>query len=351
MVADVVHVLNEAERVVISTHTRPDGDAIGSQLALGFFLKAKGKQVWMVNSDPVPYNLEWMAGVDEIRVYDHSVELVEAIAQADAVVVVDTNALNRLGTPGNQLKGSSAKKVLIDHHTDPENWFELEHRRETASSTGELIYELMAAWDLAGITKEAAIALYVAILTDTGSFRYSNVTPMLHRMTADLLERGDINPADVHGLVYDQKSAEGMRLLSAVLGTQQLFFEGRMGTMTVTQQMLEDTGASVEETDGFVNMLLAIDGVQVALLFTETAKGTKISYRSKGSWEVHKWAQHFGGGGHRNAAGAFLKSSLEDALQHTLNTAPKFLDVAPPEDGPVLSEEDAAYLAMLNANA
>ncbi|MDA0378677.1 MAG: bifunctional oligoribonuclease/PAP phosphatase NrnA [Bacteroidetes bacterium] len=351
MLAELIDALQNAHRVVISTHTRPDGDAIGSQLALGAFLRAKGKQVWMINADPVPYNLEWLPGADAIRVYDHSVELVEAMASADAVIIVDTNAVSRLGTPGNQLKGASGRRILIDHHTDPETWFDLTYRRESASSTGELLYELMAGGDLAGITAEAAVALYVAILTDTGSFRFAQVTPTLHRMTADLLERSAMNPSDIYARVYDRKSPEGMKLLASVLSTQQLHFDGRVGMLLVTQQMLEDTGAPVEETDGFVNMLLSIEGVAVALLFTETAKGTKISFRSKGDWEVHRWAQHFGGGGHRNAAGAFVKARLDDTIQQTINTAPRFLDVQASEDGPELSEEDAAYLAMLGGGS
>jgi phosphoesterase RecJ-like protein len=351
MIAELIEALQKAERVVISTHTRPDGDAIGSQLALASFLRAKGKQVWMINSDPVPYNLEWLPGAEEIRIYDHSVALVEAMASADAVVIVDTNALSRLGTPGNQLKGTSGRRILIDHHTDSETWFDLVHRRESASSTGELLYELMAGWDLSAITPEAAISLYVAILTDTGSFRFAQVTPTLHRMTADLLERAGMNPSDIHARVYDRKSPEGMKLLASVLATQELRFEGRVGSMAVTQQMLEDTGAPVEETDGFVNMLLSIEGVMVALLFTETAKGTKISFRSKGDWEVHRWAQHFGGGGHRNAAGAFVKARLQETIQQAFETAPRYLAVEAPDEETALSDEDAAYLAMLGGGA
>jgi phosphoesterase RecJ-like protein len=279
MIAELIEALQKAERVVISTHTRPDGDAIGSQLALASFLRAKGKQVWMINSDPVPYNLEWLPGAEEIRIYDHSVALVEAMASADAVVIVDTNALSRLGTPGNQLKGTSGRRILIDHHTDPETWFDLVHRRESASSTGELLYELMAGWDLSAITPEAAISLYVAILTDTGSFRFAQVTPTLHRMTADLLERAGMNPSDIHARVYDRKSPEGMKLL------------------------------------------------------------------------VHRWAQHFGGGGHRNAAGAFVKARLQETIQQAFETAPRYLAVEAPDEETALSDEDAAYLAMLGGGA
>lgn len=347
MVADLLKILKDANRIVISTHTRPDGDAIGSQMALGHFLRDKGKEVWMINADPVPYNLEWIRGSSDVRVYDHSLELVEAIASADAVVIVDTNALNRLGKPGNQFIGSGGKKVLIDHHTDPEDWFDVSHRRETASSTGELLYELMAAWDLDGITSDVAAALYAAIMTDTGSFRFSNVSPALHRMTAVLLERTELTPADMHSLVYDRKSAEGMRLMAAVLSSLQLHFEGVVGTMQVTRKMLADTGAPVEETDGFVNMLLTIEGVQVALIMTETAKGTKISFRSKGGWEVHKWAQSMGGGGHRNASGAFVQDSLDNTFTSVLASAPDFLNLDQPESSSELSAEDADYLAML----
>lgn len=347
MVADIVQFLKSANRVVISTHTRPDGDAIGSQIALGTFLKGQGKEVWMINSDPMPYNMEWLPGSKDVLQYDHSIEHVEAIASADAVIVVDTNAAHRLGTPGNQLKGSDGRKILIDHHTDPEDWFEMSHRRERASSTGELLYELMAGWNLDGISSEVATALYVAIMTDTGSFRFSNVTPMLHRMTADLLERAGADPAWMHSMVYDRKSPEGMKLLATVLSTQQLYFDGKVGTMVVSRRMLEDTGAPVEETDGFVNMLLSIEGVCVAMLMTETARGTKISFRSKGEWEVHKWAQSMGGGGHRNAAGAFRGESLEDTMQYVIRTAPNYLDVASSDSSASLSEEDAEYLAML----
>ena len=347
MVADLVQILKNADRVVISTHTRPDGDAIGSQVALGHFLRDKGKQVWMLNSDPVPYHLEWMPGSSDVMVYDHSLEQVEAIASADAVVVVDTNAVGRLGTPGNQLQGAGGKKILIDHHTDPEDWFETSHRRESASSTGELIYELLAAWDLSGITSDVATALYVAILTDTGSFRFASVSAVLHRMTADLLERSELGPADIYALVYDRKSPEGLRLMAAVLSSLQLHYDGVVGTMVVTRQMLEDTGAPVEETDGFVNMLLTIEGVGVALIMTETAKGTKISFRSKGDLEVHKWAQSMGGGGHRNAAGAFVQDGLDNTIKSVLESAPRFLNLDQAADSSGLSAEDADYLAML----
>jgi len=347
MTTDIIQKLSSCEQVVLSTHTRPDGDAIGSQLALGKFLTSKGLQVRMINSDPMPYNLEWLPGSDEILVYDGSLGQVEAVAEADAVVILDTNGVSRLGQVGELLKGSEGTSILIDHHTDPEKWFDLSLRRESASSTGELLFELMAEWDLEAIDEDCAVALYVAIMTDTGSFRFSNVTPQLHRYVAHLLEVSRLNSASIHSEVFDKKSIEGLRLLSSVLSTVQLHHNGLVGSMVVSKRALKDSGASVEETDGFVNHLLSIEGVNVALMYTETERGTKISFRSKGDFHVHKWAQSFGGGGHRNAAGAFVRSDLESVIRNSVESATKFIETNTDEIDGGISDEDADYLSML----
>jgi len=346
-IQEIIQKLSSCERVVLSTHTRPDGDAIGSQLALGKFLSSKGIQVWMINSDPMPYNLEWMPGADSIIVYDGSLDQVEALANADAVVVLDTNGVSRLGQVGELMKSSQGTRILIDHHTDPETWFDLSLRRESASSTGELLFELMAEWDLDAIDEDGAVALYVAIMTDTGSFRFSSVTPQLHRHIAQLLEVSTMDSASIHSEVFDKKSVEGLRLLSSVLSTVQIHHNGLVGSMVVSKRSLKDSGASVEETDGFVNHLLSIEGVNVALMYTETERGTKISFRSKGNYHVHKWAQSFGGGGHRNAAGAFVRADLESVIRNSVESATKFIETNTDGIDGGISDEDADYLSML----
>lgn len=343
----IVSRFREADRIVISTHTRPDGDAIGSQLGLGNFLKSKGKEVRMINSDPSPYNLEWLPGSKDIEIYQGTLDQVAFITKADLVVVLDTNVEDRLGSPGKQLRNSPAPKLLIDHHTSPETWFDAMYRRESASSTAELLFEIMAHWDLDAVGYEVAAPLYVAIMTDTGSFRFSNVTPALHHIIAHLIEKGGLDPSLLHAGVYDKKSIEGIRLLSKVLSTIELHFDGLVGTVLVNRRMLADTGASVEETDGFVNHVLAIEGVEVAMIFTETERGTKVSFRSKGDYHVHKWAQHFGGGGHRNASGAFILGGLDDAFKKTLDSAPRFISIPVADESSDLSSEDAAYLNSL----
>ncbi len=350
MLEDVLPLLLEKTRFLITTHVRPDGDAVGSQLALGLFLQKLGKQVAMINTDPLPGNLDWMPGVEAIEVFNGALAQHEYIGGADVIVVVDANALDRLGRKmAKPVKNSGALKILIDHHTEPETWFDRTFARDTASSTGELIHELITAHDPDLIDEAIATALYAAILTDTGSFRYSSVTPAVHRIVADLLERGSMAPPAVHAALYETRNPEWVRLLALVLDTLTLRYDGRLSYLVVTRRVLEETGATTEDTEGFVGYGLAIEGVEVALIFTETLRGTKVSFRSKGETYVHDWARAFGGGGHRNASGAYFTRPLNEVIDDVLASAPRYLglsDSDPDNDG-TLSPEDAAYLSTL----
>jgi phosphoesterase RecJ-like protein len=345
--AVVLDTLARAESVVISVHTRPDGDAIGSQLGLGLFLEKQGKTVLMLNADPHPYNLDWLPGSDRIVTYDGSLEQVKALAEADVIVVADTNAVHRIGDHGTLVKDGKATTLLVDHHPDPEGWFDLTWHRDSASSTGELVYEILSAWDADGMDNAICSSLYTAIMTDTGSFRYSNVTPDLHRKVADIIERGQLDVAHIHAEVYDKRSSGGIRLMGRILDTLDLRFDGQLGMMSVTRAALADTGASVEETEGIANQILSIEGVRVALLLTETERGTKISFRSKADDHVHGWARSFGGGGHRNAAGAFVHKSLEETVRQIVDTAPRYISFKEPDSSDSLSAEDEDYLSAL----
>lgn len=350
MIEEVRSLLLEKKRFLITTHVRPDGDAIGSQLALGLFLRKLGKEVAMINSDPMPDNLGWLPEGDSVVVFDGSLAQHEYIGGADVIIVSDTNALNRLGKKmAGPVKNSGAVKVLIDHHTEPETWFDHTFVRDTASSTGELVYDLIAGHDADLIDQPIATALYTAILTDTGSFRYSSVTPAVHRIVADVLERGEIQPDVVYAALYETRNPQWVRLLALVLDTLTLRYNGVLSYLVVSRRMLEETGATNEDTEGFVSYGLAIEGVQVALIFTETPSGTKVSFRSKGDFLVNEWARAFGGGGHRNASGAYIRRSLHAVINEVLASAPRYLglsDTDPEREGG-LSPEDAAYLSTL----
>jgi len=225
----------------------------------------------------------------------------------------------------------------------------VEFVRDTAAATGELVYEMIEATNPGLIDAEVATALYTAIMTDTGSFRYSNVTPRLHRIVADILERGEIEPAPIHETIYDRKSMPGLRLLGRMLNRIRLRYDGQLGYSVVTQRMVEDTNASWDDKQGFVNYVLSIEGVKAALLFSETDDGSKISFRSEADVRVDEWARHFGGGGHRNAAGAYVKRpTFEEVIEDVIDAASQFIEFdSPYPAGDDLSPEDEAYLETL----
>lgn len=336
------------QRLVLTTHIRPDGDAIGSELALAAFLRKLGKEVTIINSDPPAYNLSWLPGVDDVYVFDGGLAQLQAVADADAIVILDTNALDRLGRFASTVKNAKCQRLLIDHHTNPETWFDFKYVRDTASSTGELVYELISEHDPDLIDADIATALYTAIMTDTGSFRFNSVTPRVHRIVADLLDRGDIRPAPIHTSLFDTRSMEGTRLLGRALETITLTYDGQLAYMVVSQRMVRETQSSLEETEGFVNFALSIEGVKAAVIFSETESGVKMSFRSKGKSHVHEWARAFGGGGHRNASGAYVTRPLDDVLEAVIAAAPRYMDletngIADEE----LSAEDASYLESL----
>ena len=349
MLNDVCTLIRENEQFVVTTHLRPDGDALGSQLALGCFLEKLGKDVLMLNSDGAPYNLDWLPESERVEVFDASLHQHGAIAEADVAFILDTNDEERLGHVGSMIRKSGATKVLVDHHMEPEKWFDLPFVRDDAAAAGELVYEIIEAIDPTLIDETIATALYTAIMTDTGSFRYSSVTPRIHRIIADVLERGGIEPAPIHEKMFDRKSMPGLRLLGRMLNRIRLSYDGQLAHSVVTQRMVEDTGASWDDKDGFVNYVLSIEGVKAALLFSETNDGAKISFRSEADVRVDEWARSFGGGGHKNASGAYVKRpSFEEAIEDVIDAADRYIEFDDPHPtGDGLSPEDESYLKTL----
>jgi len=350
MLDDVLTLVEENERFLITTHISPDGDGLGSELALARFLQKLGKHATVLNSDESPYTLDWLPGIDDIEIFDGSLSQHEVVAKADVVFILDTNDEERLGRIGSMVRQGDGVTVLVDHHMDPEPWFDVKYVENTAAAAGELVYNIIAGIDPSLIDAEMATGLYTAIVTDTGSFRYSNVSPDLHRSVADILERGGIEPAPIHEQIYDRRSMPGLRLLGRMLNRIRLRYNGQLGYSVVTQRMVEDTGASWEDKDGFVNYVLSIEGVKAALLFSEANDGAKISFRSEANVRVDEWARSFGGGGHRNASGAYVKRpTFEEAIEDVVDAAPRYIEFEDPHGTPGdgLSPEDQSYLEQL----
>ena len=323
-----------AERVVMTTHLRPDGDAIGSEIALARALMALGKTVTILNADPVPRTLDWL--VDEqpaglVQIYaSGDLAQATAVAEADVLVVLDANVKQRLGPVGDLFAQAGKPVMLLDHHPDPETWYTRACVRTDAAAAAEIVYDLVAGQDPALVSRAVATALYVGIMTDTGSFRYGATTPRTHAIVSDVLARGDLRPEPIHVALFDGRSVASLRLLSAALATIRTHFDGRFATIFVTQNTIRQSGAFFDEAEGLVNYALALDGVVAAAIFLELPQGVKLSFRSKGDCPINGWATHFGGGGHANASGAYVAgATLKTLLTDVVDSAPLHVMAVP----------------------
>ncbi len=289
-------------KIVITTHKSPDGDAVGSCLGWLNFLKKLGKEVKAVMSEKVPYFFDFLPDVE-------SVEVAESIESADWLIITDTSEFERTG-----LKSINAESVLIiDHHITASPSEEFYYLIEPEiSSTCELSYFVMKLINEELIDKSVAVPIYTGILTDTGCFRYSNTSPETHSVASELLKKG-VEPYFVSSNLFERNRVSKFKLLEYVLGTLEMWFEGKVASVVVYKEFLKKANASPEESEGFVNYPRSIEGVEVAVLFREIDGGWKISLRSKGKVDVSQIAKELGGGGHKMASGYEVRTSLSSA--------------------------------------
>lgn len=310
-IPDVIEALRSCTSVLISVHKSPDGDALGSQLALLNALERLGKRVHAHNLDPVPEIYRFLPRSGRITSGP------PPDGTYDAFLVLDADP-PRTGL----FNGAYPAQTLIniDHHvTNPKEW-PLTWLEPDAVATGEMIYHLVNAWGLA-IDREMALCLYTAIFTDTGSFRYSNTTPASMRIAAELVEKG-ADPWLVTENVYESYTFRRVKLLGLVLAGMERGSDDRIASVLITEEMYRQTGTSAEDADNFVNYVRAVKGVEVAVLFRQTGKEQyKISLRSKGRVDLSGMAQSLGGGGHKNAAGGVLDGTFEDVRRKVLGAA------------------------------
>ena len=292
--------IRRRRRFVIASHVRPDGDAIGSQLAMAYALRALGKEARIVNRDPPPLPLLSFPGVADI-------EIAERIDDSgDAVIVMETGDVSRTGVAGLD----AGFVINIDHHVGNTmygavNWFDV-----SAAACGEMVFDLVRELRVP-LTYEIAVHVYVAILTDTGSFHYSNISPRTFDTCRQCVEAG-VNPQAVARAVFDSNSLGRLKLFGAVLSGMQLDAAGQVATLTVDEQLLADCGATYEDTDGLINLPLTVKGIQAVIFFKKIGPDDwRISLRSKGNIDVNAVAKQFGGGGHKNASGCSATGSLD----------------------------------------
>ncbi len=307
--------LRSCKTILISVHKSPDGDALGSQLALMLALEKMGKTVTAHNLDPVP---------EIYRFLPHQTQISFGPVVAgrfDAMIVLDADP-PRTGLFVNDYP--AATLINIDHHiTNPVIW-PITWLDAGASATGEMIYQLITQAGLP-LDRDMALCLYTAIFTDTGSFRYSNTSPQCMRIAATLLEAG-ADPWLVTENVYESYSFNRLKLLGTVLGEMERSPDKRMAWVVVTDELYQKTNTTSEDTDNFVNYVRSVSGVEVAILFRQTApQQYKISLRSKGRVDISSLAQALGGGGHKNAAGSTLDGTLDDVRRKVLGEVAKVI--------------------------
>jgi len=326
-IQEVLGALSEAHCVLLTTHINADGDGAGSEVAVAAWLRSLGKEAWIVNPTPFPESFAFLLPDLQWCLDPGSGKAREVSLVADLALILDTGEIPRVGRVMKLIK--DLPKVVVDHHPpgpDPIPGVSL--RDPAAAATGELIFELIRASDHDWASGEdwvsgAALGLYVSILTDTGSFRFSNSSPRVHRVVADLLELG-VDPEVTHRRVYGTYPLRKLRLLQASLPELQVDPQGDLAWMTVPTQAFEALSATSDDIEGLVDYPREIHGVEVGLLFRETAKGrTKVSFRANGDVDVNALARQFGGGGHTKAAGALVEGPVARVREEVLEATRK----------------------------
>jgi len=322
-------IISEHNSFVLTTHVNPDGDGLGSELAMKHFLQKLGKDVSIINHSETPKQYDFLDKTNsELLCFDEKRDS-EKILASDCIIILDTNQGNRLRSMENVVKKSSAKKVIVDHHLEPEMFADEYFIDDNYSSTGEIIFNLLDAMRKANpkldFDKQIATELYIAIMTDTGSFRFPRTNKETHLIIAELLSYG-VDPTKAFANVYERWSKGRMVLLGKVLNEMKFAFDNKLAYIVCTKKMFEETQTDVEETDNFTTYPMSIDGVLGAVLINELDNGVKISFRSKGDIPFNEFAKEFGGGGHKNAAGARIHNvQLDDIVKEVVDKAKKYL--------------------------
>lgn len=324
-------VIAEPQTVLITTHQNPDADAMGSSLGLAGYLRKKGHRVTVVTPTDYGQNLYWLSGNEEVIAFDEKVRVTvsQLFDEADVIFCLDFSSLDRIRDLAPLVRQSRARKVLIDHHLEPESFAELALWDPTAAATAELVFRLIVALgDKALIDVPIAECLYSGLMTDTGSFRHSNTTGDVHRMAAELVDL-KIDVSSIHRRIFDNVSIDKFRLLGYVLNEKlNVLPEYRFAYITLTDAELKQYRSKTGDTEGMVNYALSVEGVVMAAILIDRVDEIRISFRSIGDFSVRELSnKHFNGGGHRNAAGGRSKLSLAETEQKLLAILPEYKEL------------------------
>jgi len=320
-------VLNSSKIVIVS-HKSPDGDAVGSSLALQNYLNKLNKTSTVVLPDSFPDFYDWLEGSNKVVIADKNMESAKSLIDAaDLIFCLDFNDLSRVGDLGSLIEKSLAKKFMIDHHQNPSNFADFIISRTESCSTAQLIYEFIESNnDLSLMDKVIGEGIYTGLITDSGSFKYSNVESKTHKIAAHLLDLG-LNHTAIHDAIFDQNNLSRLKLLGHALSSIEIIEDLPVAFIALSRAELRKFNFSKGDTEGLVNYCLSIKGVVLAAFIKEDVGVVKMSFRSKGALRVNDFSStYFNGGGHINAAGGKSELSFEDAVLKFKETVKVFLN-------------------------
>lgn len=322
--------LSKPSKIVITTHDKPDADALGSSLGMANYLVKLGHDVLVITPSVYPEFLHWMKGNDQVKVFTHEKpeDCQSWVKEAEIIFTLDFSVLTRINELCEMVRGAKGYKVNVDHHLDPEDFADFRYWSTEAAATCELCYQLIV--DLGHedlIDKDIAECLYAGIMTDTGGFRHPNTTKNVHEVVAKLIEKGADN-SRVSKNIYDKNSLNRLKFLGYALSQNlQVIPEYRVAYFAITEEELSRYESRTGDTEGLVNYALSIEGITLAGLFKESDGKVKISLRSIGDFPANEVAgKYFNGGGHKNAAGGRVDISLNETIDLFKSILPKYAE-------------------------
>jgi len=316
--ASLNNLLAQPQKIVITTHHKPDGDAMGSSLGLYNYLIQQGHHARVITPTNYPDFLNWMPGNGEVIIYTtHTQEATNLIADATLIFCLDFNALNRINEMGELVRASGAYKIMIDHHLEPEDFDDYRHWDINACASAQLVYDFIVNIlnNKKLVNKDVATCLYTGIMTDSASFKLPNTTSAVHRVVADLIDAGAVNWR-IHELVYNSATENRLRFLGHCLtNCLEILPEFNTAIITVSKHDMEKYAVNTGDTEGIVNYPLSISNIHLAAFIVERKDKVKLSLRSKGDFPANEICKlYFSGGGHRNAAGGESTAPLQEVV-------------------------------------
>ncbi|MFS4456653.1 DHH family phosphoesterase [Maribacter sp. 2304DJ31-5] len=320
--------LSSPKKIVVIPHKNPDGDAIGSTLALWHYLNIKGHKAVIVSPNDFPKFLKWMPGANQILNFENKNSICKKkLEEADIIFTLDFNHLGRVGQMTKTLEALDTAFVMVDHHQEPSDYAQIMFSDVNMSSTCEMVYHLISnLGDADLIDHQMANCIYTGIMTDTGSFKFRGTTGTTHRVIADLIDKG-AEGTEIHHRIYDTNAPSRLHLLGRALNNMVILKEFNTAYITLSQEELDNYNYVKGDTEGFVNYGLTLEGVRFAVIFIENKEEgiLKISFRSVGDFSVNDFARkHFEGGGHTNAAGGKSEKSIPETTSYFLSLLPQY---------------------------